>query len=97
MARKRDNTFRPWPFIGAAVVCFTSGTALLSTEEGRTAAGEALIIMGILLIGSWIVLLSAQSPIEAVRGWREIEKDKESEPRPPNEPPNEDESEEEQG
>ena len=79
--KQRDNTFKPWPFVGAAIVCFTSGTALLSSEEGRTAAGEALIIMGILLIGSWIVLLSAQSPIEAVRGWREIEKEhKDDEP-----------------
>jgi hypothetical protein len=71
--RPHPSTLRPWPFLGTAVVCFSTGTALLSSEEGRTAAGEALIIMGIILIGSWITMLAAQSPMEAVRGWRERE------------------------
>lgn len=69
MPKPDTGNLRPWPFITAAIVCFTSGTALIS-EEGRTAAGEALIIMGIILLGSWITLVAAQSPIEAVRGWR---------------------------
>jgi hypothetical protein len=67
------NSLRPWPFLATALVCFSTGTALLSSEEGRTAAGEALIIMGIILIGSWVTMLAAQSPMQAVRGWRERE------------------------
>ena len=69
-----SGSLRPWPFLGAAVVFITAGTGLIS-DDGRTAAGEALIILGIVLVSSWIVLMAAQSPMDAVRGWRDADPD----------------------
>jgi hypothetical protein len=47
--------WRPWPMLAGAVICLTSAVAL---AENREAAAEALLVLGALLIGAWIVLLT---------------------------------------
>lgn len=47
--------WRPWPMLAGAVVCITSAVLL---AENREATAEALLILGAILVGAWIVLLT---------------------------------------
>lgn len=55
MKSPRWADWRPWPMLAGAVVCITTAVALV---ENREAAAEALLVIGAILIGAWIVLLT---------------------------------------
>jgi hypothetical protein len=68
--RKPDSSgLRPWPLALLAIVMVTSGTALLSGDESRNATGEALVVMGGLIIGAWLAMTAASLGGKTVRGW----------------------------
>jgi fatty acid desaturase len=63
--------------LAGAVVCITTAVALV---ENREAAAEALLVIGAILIGSWIVLLTmaghtGQAKVLPVEEEEEVEGD----------------------
>ncbi len=55
MSPPKWSDWRPWPMLAGAIVCLTSAVAL---AENREAAAEALLVIGAVLLGAWIVLLT---------------------------------------
>jgi len=47
------------PLLMGAVIAFTAGIGLLAGSEARNGAGEALVVLGAVLCGAWIALLSS--------------------------------------
>jgi hypothetical protein len=50
---------RPWPLLIAAVIAFVVGAQLLGSNDARQLAGSALIVVGAVCVGAWIVMLAA--------------------------------------
>ena len=73
------NSLRPWPLALLAIVLVTSGTALLGSEEARTATGEALVVMGAVTIGAWLAMTAAHLGGKVVSGFSEKDREGTSE------------------
>ena len=69
------GALRAWPFLTMALLMFGLGINLISNEESKSEAGEALFILGAVLIGAWVALLAGGNVSEAVRGWKEPDDD----------------------
>lgn len=52
----RVSTFTPWPMLAGAVAAFTFAMPL--ADRGQQGLSEALAVIGAVLIGAWIVLLT---------------------------------------
>lgn len=48
---------RSWPLLIGAVICFAVGLSLVGDDTQRVYAATALLTIGSILIGGWIVLL----------------------------------------
>ena len=48
---------RSWPLLIGAVICFAIGLSLVGDDTQRVYAATALLTIGAILIGGWIVLL----------------------------------------
>ena len=51
------HLFRPWPMLAGAITCFALAATTTSTERQETLT-DVLIVVGTMLVGAWIVLLS---------------------------------------
>lgn len=57
--RRSDyDRLAPWPLAMAAALAWSSAVALLSSVTARDSAGEALLVIGSVLVGAWIALLA---------------------------------------